>query len=131
MARIDEYIAYTLYGIKNDTAKPPFKSLQKTDGSNGVRMTLYYYNQTYFPYNYTEAAECGSAGGLNYNWCMTEVYANATYREQTRRGRWPPCPACDTCRSFPTVLPPACLRAPTSVRTTTRPPSPLPHTHQR
>ena len=32
-------------------------------------------NQTYFDYNYTEAAECGVVGGLNYNWCMTEAQA--------------------------------------------------------
>ena len=43
-------------------------------------MTLYYYNQTYFPYNYTEAAQCGVVGGLNFNWCMDERQANSTYR---------------------------------------------------
>ena len=63
---------------KPDTASRPLKSLQEPEPSNGVRMTLYYYNQTYFPYNYTEAAECGTAGGLNFNWCMTETQANAT-----------------------------------------------------
>ena len=80
VGRVDEYIEWTLYGIKNDTAKPPFKSLQLPEPDNGIRMTLFYYNQSYFPYNYTEADECGTAGGLNYNWCMTEVQANATYR---------------------------------------------------
>ena len=35
-------------------------------------MTLFYYNQSHFPYTYTEAAQCGVAGGLNYNWCMGE-----------------------------------------------------------
>ena len=32
-------------------------------------MTLFYYNQSHFAYNYTEAAECGVVGGLNFNWC--------------------------------------------------------------
>lgn len=59
VGRLDEYIHSTLYGVKTDTAKPPFKSLQMTDGSDGVRMTLFYYNQTNFPWNYTEARECG------------------------------------------------------------------------
>lgn len=80
VSRLDEYVTYTLYGIKPDTAKAPFKSLQLPDPDNGIRMTLYYYNQTYFPYKYTEAAECGTVGGLNFNWCMTEKQANATYR---------------------------------------------------
>ena len=66
--KIDEYIEFTLYGTKNDTAKAPFKSLQLPEPNNGVRMTLFYYNQTYFPWNYTEAVECGSVAGLNYNW---------------------------------------------------------------
>jgi hypothetical protein len=39
--RIDEYIRWTLYGIKNDTAKPPFKSLQLPEPNNGIRMTLF------------------------------------------------------------------------------------------
>ena len=77
-AKLDLYINDTLYGIKPDRAKPPFRSLQTS--SDGVRMTMYYYNQSHFAYNYTEAAECGVVGGLNYNWCMTERYANATYR---------------------------------------------------
>ena len=48
--------------------------------NNGIRMTMFYYNQSYFPWNYTEADECGAAGSLNYNWCMTEQQANFTYR---------------------------------------------------
>ena len=80
VGRLGEYIENTLYGIKNDTAKPPFKSLQLPEPDNGVRMTLFYYNQTYFGWNYTEADECGVVAGLNYNWCMTEAQANATYR---------------------------------------------------
>jgi hypothetical protein len=58
VTRIDDYIKWTLYGIKTDTAKPPFKSLQvggdpATGCQNatrpphidcdGVRMTLFYY----------------------------------------------------------------------------------------
>ena len=77
---LDEYVSATLYGIKNDTAQAPFKSLQQLEPGNGVRMTLFYYNQTHFPYNYTEQVECGVVGGLNYNWCMTERLADAVYR---------------------------------------------------
>ena len=80
VAKLDEYVEYTLYGTKPKTAKQPLKSLQYPHPNNGVRMTLYYYNQSYFPYNYTEKAECGVVAGLNYNWCMTEHQANATYR---------------------------------------------------
>ena len=79
-SRLDEYIHSTLYGVKTDTAMPPFKSLQLPHPNNGVRMTLFYCNQTYFDWNYTEQVECGNAGSLNYNWCMTEGSANATYR---------------------------------------------------
>ena len=80
MARLDSYVALTLYGTKPGVASAPLKSLQLPDPDNGIRMTLYYYNQTYFPYNYTEAAQCGVVGGLNFNWCMDERQANATYR---------------------------------------------------
>ena len=78
--KLDEYVAYTLYGTKPETAHAPLKSLQLPHPNNGVRMTLYYYNQDYFPYNYSEQIECGEEGGLNFNWCMTEAQANATYR---------------------------------------------------
>lgn len=58
VSRVDEFIEYTLYGIKSDTAKWPFKSLQvggdpatgcqgETPPSHvdceGIRMTMYYY----------------------------------------------------------------------------------------
>ena len=58
VGRIDEFIQWTLYGIKTDTARPPYKSLQvggdpqtgcqsdtPPDGvdCDGIRMTLYYY----------------------------------------------------------------------------------------
>ena len=96
VAHLDDYIKYTLYGIKTDTAKPPFKSLQvggdpnyacnhnpapgKIDTScDGIRMTMYYYGQTYFEYNYTESGKCGLPFG-GPTWCMTEGVANATYR---------------------------------------------------
>ena len=43
-ARLDEFIEWTLYGVKPDTAKPPLKSLQlrPEDGgaTDGVRMTM-------------------------------------------------------------------------------------------
>ena len=95
--RLDEYVAKTLYGVKPGIASAPLKSLQLPDPDNGIRMTLYYYclNVTepgvhpgdghcaaapYWPWDYSEQNECGDAGTLNYNWCMTELQANATYR---------------------------------------------------
>jgi hypothetical protein len=87
VGRLDEYIDSTLYGVKTDTALPPFKSLQLPEPDNGVRLTMYYYCDEppcaaapHFPYNYTEQQQCASEGGLNYNWCMPEAIANATYR---------------------------------------------------
>ncbi|KAK3287799.1 hypothetical protein CYMTET_4709 [Cymbomonas tetramitiformis] len=88
--RIDEYIQWTLYGIKPDTAKPPFKSLQIREDEHGdvdgIRMTLFYYaanmsNHTsgHFEWNYTEADKCHAPFG-GPTWCMTENMANATYR---------------------------------------------------
>ena len=73
---VDDYIEFTLYGIKNDTAKPPLKSLQLPEPNNGVRMTMYYYNQSYFPYNYTEADECGVAGGQSLHPILTQPSPN-------------------------------------------------------
>ena len=84
LLRLDEYIRWTLYGTKKDTAKPPFKSLQQPEPHNGVRMTLYYYNQSYFPYDYTEQAECGVVAGLNYNW----VSAHGVKRRAERKCDW-------------------------------------------
>lgn len=95
VATLDEYIGSTLFGVKDkdgDAAKPPYKSLQvggysefecgnrtnpKDLNCEGIRMTMFYYNQSYFPWNYTEERGCGS---FLDNWCMTEAYANATYR---------------------------------------------------
>ena len=58
--------------MKPDTAAAPRRSLQRAAPDDGVRMTLFYYNQSHFPYTYTAAAQCGVAGGLNFNWCMGE-----------------------------------------------------------
>jgi hypothetical protein len=83
--RLDDYIAYTLYGSKPD--KPHTMGLQYQQPNNGVRLTVYYYCESppcdeapHFPYNYTEQKQCGSEGGLNYNWCMDEKISNASYR---------------------------------------------------
>ena len=49
-------------------------------------MSMFYYqnysnpNSTHFQWNYTEQDQCEVVGGLNYNWCMTESRAMATYR---------------------------------------------------
>ena len=53
VALVDLYIQYTLYGTKPGIAREPLRSLQIPE-TDGVRMTMYYYNQTYFPHNYTE-----------------------------------------------------------------------------
>eukprot|EP00937_MAST-01D_sp_MAST-1D-sp2_P003192 g3192.t1 len=99
VGRVDEYVAATLLGLKNDTAEPPLRSLQIPETFR-VRMSMFYYQQLpvppngtggfnatgngYFDWNYTQVRECSNssyvAGGLNYNWCMTEARAMATYR---------------------------------------------------
>ena len=53
VALVDLYIQYTLYGTKPGIAREPLRSLQIPE-TDAVRMTMYYYNQTYFPHNYTE-----------------------------------------------------------------------------
>jgi len=107
VTRLDDYVKWTLYGIKEDTAKPPFKSLQirpedcdpalgNQNGSqcgneDGIRMTMYYYGTAFnnsaggdsghWPYNYSEANKIGAPGiEGGPNWPMTESMANATYR---------------------------------------------------
>jgi len=52
VTRLDDYIKWTLYGVKPDTAKPPLKSLQirydepgMEGQADGIRMTMYYYYQ--------------------------------------------------------------------------------------
>lgn len=48
---LDEYVRWTLYGIKKDTAQPPYKSLQVGGDPDfpctgtecdGIRMTMFY-----------------------------------------------------------------------------------------
>jgi len=94
VSRVDEYIQWTLYGVKPDTAKPPLKSLQIREDEEGVdavsvdgiRMTMFYYakdlnnhSSGHFGWNYTEADKCHMPFG-GPTWCMTEDMANATYR---------------------------------------------------
>jgi hypothetical protein len=107
-SRVDDYIKWTLYGIKLDTAKPPYRALQIIDpadcpdcpgsategGADGIRMTMFYYSPDttstgvagynpsssgHFDYNYTEVEKCDRPFG-GPTWCMTENMANATYR---------------------------------------------------
>jgi len=97
VTRVDDYIKWTLYGVKPDTAKPPLKSLQIRHDepgmeahADGIRMTMYYYNDAahpsnnfsgHFHYDYKEQAKCGLYGIQGGpNWCMSEYNANATYR---------------------------------------------------
>ena len=60
VTRLDDYVKWTLYGVKPDTAKPPLKSLQirpedckpNVSGSqcgneDGIRMTMYYYGSNF------------------------------------------------------------------------------------
>ena len=46
VARLDEYVQWTLYGTKPDTAAAPLRSLQIREGEggaeDGVRMTMFY-----------------------------------------------------------------------------------------
>jgi len=79
---VDDYIRFTLLGVKPDIAQEPLRSLQDPE-TYEVRMTMYYYmNDQYgvhFDYNYTEGDKC-TIGYATPNWCMTENMANATYR---------------------------------------------------
>jgi len=90
VSRVDEYIQWTLYGVKPDTAKPPLKSLQiredEVGNVDGIRMTMFYYDTDlnnyssgHFNWTYTEADKCHKPFG-GPTWCMTENMANATYR---------------------------------------------------
>ena len=88
----DDYIQYTLYGVKPATAKGPLRSLQLPD-SYQVRMTMYYYCATPgtctdsgegFPYAYPEQDKCSAPVGGPV-WCMTENMANATYASTPTR----------------------------------------------
>jgi len=97
VGRLDEFIRWTLYGVKPDTAKPPLKSLQirydepgMEDKADGIRMTMYYYDHAgnpsgnssgQFPYDYKMADHCGLHGiEGGPNWCMSESLANETDR---------------------------------------------------
>ena len=109
-SRVDDYIKWTLYGIKPDTAKPPLRALQVLDpngtdhdgnplpesaytsgngkvDTDGIRMTMYYYGP--------DLGKTPSSGHFEYEykekdkcdrpfggptWCMTESMCNATYR---------------------------------------------------
>jgi hypothetical protein len=73
VTQIDEYIKWTLYGIKNDTAKWPYKSLQvggdpstgcqdETPSPHvdcdGVRMTMFYYARECDLHTYCKKYNC-------------------------------------------------------------------------
>ena len=78
VTRLDDYIKWTLYGVKPDTALPPLKSLQIRYGepgmegaADGIRMTMYYYNNAsapsanwsgHFAYDYKMQDHCGLDG---------------------------------------------------------------------
>lgn len=90
VARLDEYVTNTLYGVKPDIAQPPLRSLQvKVDAeTDAIRMTMYYYCATPgacttsghdWNYSYPEQSKCDVDAGSP-NWCMVEGMANATYR---------------------------------------------------
>ena len=100
VTRLDDYVKWTLYGVKPDTAAPPLKSLQirpedcvpNVSGSmcgheDGIRRTMYYYGSLtpsayntstggssgHFAYNYTEANKMGAPGiEGGPNWQMME-----------------------------------------------------------
>lgn len=87
VTRKDDYVKWTLYGVKPDTAKEPLRSLQIPD-TYQVRMTTYYYCATPgtctdsgegWAYSYPEQNKCDAPVGGPV-WCMTENMANATYR---------------------------------------------------
>jgi hypothetical protein len=40
-SRLDDYVFWTLLGVKNDTALPPLFSLQNAD--NRILMTMWYF----------------------------------------------------------------------------------------
>jgi hypothetical protein len=87
VSRLDDYVRWTLFGVKTDTAKFPYKSLQirpedcvrfpngsEVQGSqcgheDGIRMTLYYYGA-----NFTNP-HGGYSGHFNYNYSGAWVSA--------------------------------------------------------
>jgi len=95
--KLDQYIKWTLYGVKPDTALPPLKSLQIRPGEpgmetevDGIRGTMYYYSNAakpsrnysgHFNYDYKMQPYCGLDGiEGGPNWCMSEYNANSTGR---------------------------------------------------
>lgn len=69
VARLDEYIDNTLYGVKPDVAKEPLRSLQtlpdSPEGPDHIRMTVYYYCD--------QLPHCTSANGhFNYSYPMQD-----------------------------------------------------------
>jgi hypothetical protein len=91
-SRVDDYIKYTLYGVKTDTAKPPYKALQIIDPAdpaanchpdcpatatagktNGIRMTMLYYTNGAddCPESDKVAGFCSTTSG-HFDWNYTE-----------------------------------------------------------
>lgn len=100
VSRIDEYIQWTLYGVKPDTARPPLKSLQIREEEvgldiDGVRMTMFYYaddlnnhSSGHFNWSYSEADKCHMPFG-GPTWCVRRremADARLTRRRWTANG---------------------------------------------
>jgi hypothetical protein len=81
VARLDEFIDNTLYGVKPDVAEPPLRSLHTRpgdpEGPDHIRMTTYYYCDNvphctsangHFPYAYPMQDHCAAPVG-GPNWC--------------------------------------------------------------
>ena len=103
-SRVDEYIEWTLYGIKPDTAKPPLKSLQiredevgvnevgvNAESVDGIRMTMFYYakdlnnhSSAHFDWNYTEADKCHMPFGGAYMCACGGAYAHVHWDDGMR-----------------------------------------------
>ena len=96
VGRVDEYIQWTLYGVKPDTAKPPLKSLQirEEEGGavDGVRMTMFYYDD-----------DLGNSSSGHFEWNYTEA---SPPRPPEPRAR-PPLAGSDACAASPARLAPA------------------------
>lgn len=113
VARLDEYVDSTLLGTKPDTARPPLRSLQDPD-THAVRMTLFYYNQTHWPHDYTEENKCRVPlrGPV---WCMVRARARAASaleRPHATHARW--------CHANPRARTPPRLRTTSLARTRSR-----------
>jgi len=66
LQRLDDYVFWTLYGVKTDTATPPLFSLQDRQ-TDRILMTLFYFNKTGLNTTnyYTELDKCT----LYPSWC--------------------------------------------------------------